>query len=88
LPIETILKLVKLSDLSRLEGVKGVRARLYYKAGLDTPEKFIQWKPEALRQMLVRYVEQSGFKGIAPLPKEISSTITRARQLPKIVRYE
>jgi hypothetical protein len=87
IPTETILELVKLSDLSRLEGVKGVRARLYYEAGVDTPEKIARWEPEALREMLVKFVEHSKFEGIAPLPKEISSTIAKARQLPKLVKY-
>ena len=41
-PLAVILELVKLSDLSRLGAIKSVRARLYYDAGLDTPEKFIK----------------------------------------------
>ena len=40
-PLESILELVQLSDLSRLGAVKGVRARLYFDAGLDKPSKFI-----------------------------------------------
>jgi hypothetical protein len=87
IPLHTILELVKLSDISRLDGVKGVRARLYYDAGLDTPDKFTQWEPEALRQMLIEFVERTGFDGIAPLPKELRGAITDARQLPKVVQY-
>ncbi|MEW5868269.1 MAG: DUF4332 domain-containing protein [Chloroflexota bacterium] len=87
LSLETILELVKLSDLSRLGAVKSVRARLYYAAGLDTPAKFTQWEPEALRQMLVEFVERTGFDGIAPLPKELRNAITKARQLPQIIQY-
>jgi len=85
---QTILELVKLSDLSRLGAVKGVRARLYYDAGLDTPAKFVRWEPEALRQMLAEFVERTGFDGIAPLPKELRNAITKARQLPEAVQYE
>ncbi len=84
---QAILELVKLSDLSRLGAVKAVRARLYYDAGLDTPDKFTQWEPEALRQMLVEFVERTGFDGIAPLPKELRNTITTARRLPEAVQY-
>jgi hypothetical protein len=84
---QTILELVKLSDLSRLGAVKSVRARLYYDAGLDMPGKFTQWEPEALRQMLVEFVERTGFDGIAPLPKELRNAITKARQLPEAVQY-
>ena len=83
----SILELVKLADLSRLGAIKSVRARLYYDAGLDTPVKFIQWEPEALRQMLVEFVKRTGFDGIAPLPKELRNAITHARQLPDAVQY-
>jgi hypothetical protein len=85
--VQTILELVKLSDLSRLGAVKSVRARLYYDAGLDTPDKFTQWEPEALRQMLIEFVERTGFDGIAPLPKELRNTIAKARKLPAAVQY-
>jgi len=87
IPVQIILELVKLSDLSRLGAVKSVRARLYYDAGLDTPGKFTQWEPEALRQMLVGFVERTGFEGIAPLPKELRNAITKARQLPEAIQY-
>ena len=88
LPLGLILELVKLSDLSRVEGVKGIRARLYYDAGLDTLEKIARWEPEALRQMLVEWVARTGFEGIAPLPKELINTIAAARRLPNVVVYQ
>ena len=82
-----ILELVKLSDLSRIFGVKATRARLYYDAGLDTPAKFAPWEPDALRRMLLDFVQRTGFDGIAPLPKEIAFTIAAARELPPAVEY-
>ena len=84
---QLILELVKLSDLSRIFGVKATRARLYYDAGLDTPYKLAQWQPEALRQMLIDFVQRTGFDGIAPLPKEVAFTIAAARELPQAVEY-
>ena len=84
---ETILELVKLSDLARLGAVRAVRARLYYEAGLDTPDKFVGWDPEALRQKLIDFVAKTGFDGIAPLPKELRHAIADAEKLPKIVTY-
>lgn len=87
IPPEDVLELVKLSDLARLPGVKGIRARLYYDAGIDNVEKMAEWEPEALRIMVAKYVEQTGFDGLAPLPKEVSSTIANARQLPKVVEW-
>ena len=82
-----LLELVKLSDLARLPGVKGIRARLYYDAGVDSVEKMANWDPDALRVMMIKYVEQTGFNGIPPLPKEVSSTIENARRLPKVVEF-
>jgi hypothetical protein len=68
-------------------GLRAVRARLYYDAGLDTPDKFTQWEPEALRRMLAEFVGRTGFDGIAPPPKELRNTITTARRLPEAVQY-
>jgi hypothetical protein len=67
--------------------VKSVRARLYYDAGVDTVEKMAEWDPEELREMLIAFVEQTGFDGVAPLPKEARNTVETARKLPKIVEY-
>jgi hypothetical protein len=86
-PIATILELVKLSDLARIQGVKGIRARLYYDAGVDTMEKMAKWSPIELREMLVGFIEKTKFNGIAPLPKEAKFTVEMARRMPKIVEY-
>ena len=87
IPEEAILELVKLSDLSRIEGVKNVRARLYYAAGVDTVEKMAKWSPEELRTYLIEFVNRTRFDGIAPLPKEVRNTIEEAKKLPKIAEY-
>jgi len=86
-PLDGIVELVKLADLSRLTGVKAIRARLYYDAGLDTLGRVAEWGPEALREMLLAFVERTGFQGIAPLPKEIRAAISQAANLPRIVQY-
>jgi len=87
IPSGNILELVKLSDLSRLGAIKSVRARLYYDAGLDTPDKFTQWDTDELRQMLIEFVKRTGFDGIPPLPKELRTAIEKAKKLPKVVQY-
>jgi len=84
--LETILEYVKLCDLARLGAVRTVRARLYHDAGL-TPETIATWEPDALRQMLVEWVAENNFDGIAPLPKEVDSLVKDARKLPKLVIY-
>jgi len=84
-PIEAILEFVKLSDLARIGAVREVRARLYYDAGIDTVDKFAKWDPEKLREYLIKFVQRTGFKGIAPLPKEARNAVRNAKRLPKIV---
>jgi hypothetical protein len=42
---------------------------------------------EALLALTAEFVERTGFDGIAPLPKEVSSTIANAKRLPRIVEY-
>ncbi len=86
-PEEVILELVKLSDLSRLPGVKGIRARLYYNAGIDTVEKMAEQNPDTLLVVMREFVEETGFEGIAPLPKEVESSIRTAQNLPKEIEY-
>jgi hypothetical protein len=85
IPEAIILELVQLSDLSRLPGVKGTRARLYLDAGVDSIETMADWEPDALRQLVSRFVERTGFDGIPPLPQEVSSTVACARKLPKVL---
>jgi hypothetical protein len=86
-PLDAVLELVKLSDLARLDGVKAVRARLYYDAGVDTLAKMAEWDPEELRAALVAFVDRTGFDGIAPLPREARNAVKTAGELPKMVVY-
>jgi hypothetical protein len=48
-------------------------------------EKLAGWQPEALRLMVTEYVERTGFEGIPPLPKEVSSTVANAQKLTRLV---
>ncbi|MDH5596160.1 MAG: DUF4332 domain-containing protein, partial [Candidatus Bathyarchaeota archaeon] len=81
------LEFVKLSDLARILGIKGIRARLYFDAGVDTVEKMAEWNPKELRGMLIEFVERTGFDGIATLPKEAEFSVKKAKRLPRIVEY-
>lgn len=87
IPLPSILEFVKLSDLARIPGVKGTRARLYYDAGIDTVESIAELEPEDLRAIVVDYVARTGFDGIPTLPAEAKFTVEKARQLPSIVEY-
>lgn len=86
-PESAILEMVMLSDLARIPGVKGIRARLYYDAGIDSVEKIAAMEPEELRERVVNYVEESDFEGIPTLPAEAKYSVEKARELPKIVDY-
>jgi len=87
IPETSILEMVKLSDLARIPGVKGIRARLYHDAGVDTMQKLAACEPEALEAITAEFVARTGFDGIAPLPAEIRFTIAKARQFPHFVEY-
>lgn len=84
---DTVEELVRLSDLARIHGVKGIRARLYVDAGLDSVEKLASVEPEELRAVVVEFVEQTGFDGIATLPKEAEFAVAKARRLPRVVEF-
>ena len=85
IPEAAVLELVKLSDLARIPGVKGIRARLYYDIGVDSVEQMAGWEPEALRLRAADFVQRTGFEGIAPLPAEVRFTVAYAIKLPRIV---
>jgi hypothetical protein len=87
LDIKVIEEFVKLSDLARFPGVKGIRARLYHDAGFDRVAKFRTTTPEELLRITREFVVETEFDGIAPLPKEASSTIEIAKKLPDVVEW-
>ena len=86
-PADSILELVKLSNLARIPGVKKIRARLYYDAGLDTLDKIARCDAELLRKTTGEFIKKSGFKGIPPTPKEAEHTVAMAKYLEKNVRF-
>jgi hypothetical protein len=88
IPDNAILEFVKLSDLARIPGIKGIRARLYYDVGIDSVEELGTWDPEQLRETVVDFVEKTGFDGIPTLPAEARFAIEKAKNMPKIVEYD
>jgi hypothetical protein len=85
---KSILEMAKLADLCRIPGVKGIRARLYFDAGVDTLEKMAEWDPLELREMLIDFVEKTGFDGIAPWLKEAQYSVRTASKLPKMLELQ
>ncbi|MHA1960104.1 MAG: DUF4332 domain-containing protein [Candidatus Thorarchaeota archaeon] len=85
IPLEVVEELTLLSDLARIPGVKAIRARLYYDAGVETLDKLAEWDPLELRSMLTVFIEESGFDGVPPWPKEARGAVETARSLPRIL---
>jgi hypothetical protein len=83
-----ILELTKLSDLARIPGIKGIRARLYFDAGIDTLDNLAKADPDLLRDHLLEFVDKTGFDGIAPTPGEIEYSIEKAQTLDRLVEYD
>lgn len=82
-PEAAILDLFKLSNLSRLPGLKKVRARLFFEAGLDTLESIAALEPEEVHRILQEFVERTGFDASVPTPDEARLAITMSRFLPE-----
>ena len=87
LDIGIIGELVKLSDLARIPGVKGIRARLYYDAGFDRLDKLRKVTQDELLRVTKEFVELTGFEGIAPLPKEALEAIETAKRLTDVLEW-
>jgi replicative superfamily II helicase len=88
IPEETILELVKLSNLARIPGLKQKRARLFYDAGLDTLDKIAANNdPEDLVALFAQYVERTHFDGRAVSPAEAQFTLGMAQYLKPITEF-
>jgi site-specific recombinase XerD len=84
IPEEAMLELVKLSDITRIGYVKKKLSRLYYDAGLDSPAKIAEFEPKQLHRFFLRFVEESGWDGMVPNPKDLVNNVRSARKLSKI----
>jgi hypothetical protein len=80
---DTILELFKLSELSRLPGLKKVRGRLFYEGGLDSLADIAARKAEDIVTTLQEYIDRTGFDGITPTMSEVQLTIDMAKFLLK-----
>jgi Domain of unknown function (DUF4332) len=86
-PLDEILELVKLADLTRIVDIKGVRMRLLYEAGVDTVEKVSTYDPEGLREKLIEVNEDRQILKRGPTLVETKCWITRAKALQQVVEY-
>jgi hypothetical protein len=84
-PENAILEFVRLSDLARIQGIKSIRARLYLDAGIDSIEKMASMTKEEILKATRKFIEETYFDGIPPLPGEVEFSINKAKKLPIIV---
>ena len=87
IPIDALEKISRLSDLTRMRGVRGIRAKLYYDMGIQAVKQMAQWTEDDLVQAANEYVERSDFEGIATLPKEARFTVDLAKRLPQVACF-
>jgi len=86
-PLDYVLELVKLADLTRIVDIKGVRVRLLYEAGADTVEKVSRYDPEGLRERIIEVNEEKQIVKRHPTLVETTYWVTQARALPEVVDY-
>ena len=85
IPVEIILELVELSDLTRIGAVKKKLSRLYYDAGIKSPLDIAQYTAEKLRDHFKTFIEKSGWDGAVPNLTDLKNNITYAKQLKNMV---
>ena len=88
LPVEVLEKVSRLADLTRMFGVRAIRAKLYYDMGIESIEQMAKWTPADLVRAAQDHVDRTGFDGIATLPKEAEFTVAMAKKLPKLAAFD
>ena len=88
IPRETILELVKISDLARIGYVKEKLSRLYYNAGVETPQHLSKWSAEALHKHFEEYIKRTKWDGMIPFLSDLKNNIASAKKLKSVVIYE
>lgn len=85
IPEEGILRLVELSDITRIGYVKSKLATLYHSAGIDTPTKIAKFTAEDLYGLFKEYVEKNNWDGMVPNPADLENNIKSAKKLKEVV---
>jgi hypothetical protein len=86
--LESLLELVKLSDLARVRGIGAAFTRLFYETGADTIDKLSQWEPEALFKKAHAINDEKRVTKVVPPLKDFLQYVAIAKDLPKVIEYE
>jgi hypothetical protein len=85
---ETILELVRLSDLARVRGLGPTYVRLLYEAGADCIEALSRWDPVALGQSAHNANQRLSITRSVPGQQDMAAYIAMAHELEKTISYE
>lgn len=86
-PVNEVLKFVKLANLARCPGHMKKRACLYYEAGLDTFDKIAEQDPESMIGFLNDFIKRTGFNGSAPTLADSKSSVENSKRIPRIIEF-
>jgi hypothetical protein len=86
-PVDEVLKFVKLANLARCPGHMKKRACLYYEAGLDTFDKIAKQNPEEMVEFLDDFIKRTGFDGSVPTVGEATFSVENSRRLPRVIEF-
>lgn len=86
--MESLLELVKLSDLARVRGIGAAFTRLFYETGADTIEKLSCWDPEALFYKAHEVNKEKCITKVVPPLKDFVQYVAIAKDLPKLIEYD
>ena len=84
-PVDEVLKFVKLANLARCPGHMMKRACLYYESGLDTLDKIANQNPEAMIRFLDDFIKKTGFDGSAPTLADATSSVENSKRIPRLI---
>ncbi len=88
IPVDRIVELVKIADLTRIVDIKGIRVRLLYDTGVDTVEKVATQNPENLRELTIKVNEVEKLLKRHPTLVETVYWISQAKELDSIVEWD
>lgn len=87
IPVNEVLKFVKIANLARCPGHKKKRACLYYEAGLDDLDKIANQNPAKMVGFIEEFIKRSGFDGSAPTLGEAACSIENSKRIPRIIEF-
>ncbi|MHA2407101.1 MAG: DUF4332 domain-containing protein [Candidatus Ranarchaeia archaeon] len=83
--LRAISELVRIADIARLPNIEGILGRLLYEAGIDSIDKLTRYKPEELRNILLKTNKIKRISQSSPSLRDTMNWINQAKNLPKLL---